>query len=80
MDKQEAEWVAKAIYKMPVSWIAVRGVELNPLTQTYEVRCTYKQRYMRRDAAWTEVRISTPRQWIELLTHRRPDGDGLELP
>jgi len=80
MDKQEAERVAKAIHKMTVSWIAVRGVELNPLTQTYEVRCTYKQRYMRRDAAWTEVRISTPRQWIELLTHRRPDGDGLELP
>jgi hypothetical protein len=80
MDKQEAERVAKAIHKMTVSWIAVRGVELNPATQTYEVRCTYKKRSTRRDAAWTEIHITTPRQWIELLTQRGPDGDGLELP
>ena len=80
MDKQEAERVAKAIHKMPVAWIAVRGVELNPVTQMYEVRCTYKQRSTWRDAAWTEIHITTPRQWIDLLTQRGPDGDGLELP
>jgi hypothetical protein len=80
MDKQEAERVAKAIRKMPVEWMTVRRVEWNHTSNTYEVTCAYKQRHTKPDAAWTEIHISTPRQWIDLLTQRGPDGDGLELP
>jgi hypothetical protein len=60
--------------------LSFRGVELNPVTQSYEVRCTYKQQATWREAAWTEIHIRTPQQWIELLTQCDPDDDDLELP
>ena len=43
MDKEEAERLARAIRKAPVDWIRVSGVEQNPTTNTYEVKCEYKQ-------------------------------------
>jgi hypothetical protein len=43
MDKEEAERLARAIRKAPVNWIQVSGVEQNPTTDTYEVKCEYKQ-------------------------------------
>ena len=43
MDKEEAERLARAIRKAPVDWIQVSGVEQNPTTNTYEVKCEYKQ-------------------------------------
>jgi hypothetical protein len=41
MDKEEAERMAlaRAIRKAPVDWIQVSGVEQNPTTDTYEVKC-----------------------------------------
>ncbi len=42
MDKEEAERLARAIRKAPVNWIQVSGVEHNPTTNTYEVKCEYK--------------------------------------
>jgi len=80
MDKTEAERVAKAIGRMPVEWIEVRTVEWNRTSNSYEVTCAYKQRHTKPDAAWTEIHITTPRQWIDLLTQRGPDMEGLELP
>ncbi len=43
MDKEEAERLARAIRKAPVDWIQVSGVEQNPSTNAYEVKCEYKQ-------------------------------------
>lgn len=80
MDKAEAERVAKAIRRMPVEWIAVRAVECNALTNTYEVICAYKRQSSRRDTPWTIIQITTPRQWIDLLTQHGPDVDDLDLP
>ena len=42
MDKEEAERLARAIRKAPVTWIRVSGVEQNPTTNRYEVTCEYK--------------------------------------
>jgi hypothetical protein len=80
MDKAEAERIAKAIRRVPAEWIEAHAIELNPITNTYEIICVYKQRYMRPHQAWTEVRITSPRQWIALLTQRAHDVGGLELP
>lgn len=80
MDKAEAERIAKAIHRVPAEWIEAHVIELNPLTNTYEIICTYKQRYKRPHQRRTEVRITSPRQWIALLTQRAHDVGGLELP
>jgi hypothetical protein len=68
MDKEEADRVAQAIRRMPVEWSEVPTVEFNPASNTYEVTCAYKQRHTSRDAALTQLRICTPRQWIHVLT------------
>ena len=79
MDKEEAERLARAIRKTPVDWIQVSGVEQNPTTDTYEVKCAYKQAQQGLFHArepWTTLQIKSPRQWIDLLTQH----GGLELP
>jgi hypothetical protein len=65
MDKDEANRLTRAIARTHVDWIEVRGIEYNPLTSTYELKCMY-QRY-RGLTSWTELCIRSPRQWIELL-------------
>ncbi len=80
MDKLEAERVARAIRKMHLDWIQVSGVEHNPATDTYEVRCSYKRErggVLRTGDPWTTISIKSPRQWIDLLTGHRDD---FELP
>ena len=77
MDKDEANRLSRAIAKTHVDWIAVQGIECNPLTSTYELKCMY-QRY-RGLTSWTELYIRSPRQWIELLTEHSNDF-GPELP
>ncbi len=80
MDKEEAERLARAIRKAPVDWIQVSGVEQNPTTDKYEVKCVYKQAQkglFHSKESWTTLLIKSPRQWIDVLTHH---GDGLELP
>ena len=80
MDKEEAERLARAIRKAPVDWIQVSGVEHNPTTDTYEVKCEYKQAQkglLHSRESWTTLLIKSPRQWIDLLTQH---GGGLELP
>jgi hypothetical protein len=80
MDKEEAERLARAIRKAPGDWIQVRGVEQNPTTNTYEVKCEYKQAQkglFHARESWTPLLITSPRLWIDLLTQR---GGGLELP
>ena len=78
MDKEEAERLARAIERAHVDWIQVRGINYNALLGKYELTCSYK-----RDKAlarWTELRIRSPRQWIDLLTRRNDNPGGLELP
>ena len=80
MDKDEAERLASAIRRAPVDWIKVSGVEWHLKTDTYEVKCEYKQAQkglLHARESWTTLLIKSPRQWIDLLTQH--DG-GLELP
>jgi len=80
MDKEEAERLARAIRKAPVDWIQVSGVEQNPTTDKYEVKCEYKlaqKGLLHSRESWTTLLIKSPRQWIDLLTQR---SGGLELP
>lgn len=68
-DKEEAERLARAIEQMNVEWISIQDIEHNPLTDKYELKCRY-QRYRGLIGGWTELRIKSPRQWIDLLTQR----------
>ena len=80
MDKDEAERLARAIRLVRMEWIKVEGVELNGATGKYEVRCELKQTQkglLHARGSWTPLQITSPRQWITLLTQH--DG-GLELP
>ena len=80
MDKEEAERLARAIRKAPVAWIQVQAIECTPVTQTYELKCAYRQerkRLFHTQETWTTLWIKSPRQWIDLLTTHRDD---LELP
>ncbi len=80
MDKDEAERLARVISKAPVDWIKVSGVECHPIPDTYEVKCEYKKEHkglFHSKESWTTLWITSPRQWITLLTRH---GGGLELP
>ena len=80
MDKDEAERLARAIRKAPVDWIQVSGVDYFPKTDTYEVKCEFKQAHkglFHASESWTTLWIKSPRQWIDLLTQH---AGGLELP
>ncbi len=76
MDKEEAERLVRAIRKAPVAWIQVHAIEYNAAARTYELTCTYRQQrkglFQTRES-WTPLRITSPRQWIDLLTHHRDD-------
>ena len=39
MDKEEAERLARAIQKAPVTWIQVQAIECKPVTHTHELKC-----------------------------------------
>jgi len=80
MDKEEAERLDRVIRKAPVAWIQVQAIELNSETHTYELKCSYRQErkgLFHTQEAWTTLWITSPRQWIDLLTKHRDD---LELP
>lgn len=74
MDKEEAERLSRAIGRVHMDWIEVHGVEYNTQIGNYEVRCTYRQE--QKDLAterepWTALLITSPRQWITLLTQHK---------
>src|SRR5437763_5172069 len=75
MDQEEAERLARAIRKAPVEWIQVQGVELNAATNTYELKCLYRQgrKGLLHQESWTTLWIKNPRQWIDLLIKHRDD-------
>ena len=80
MDKEEAERLDRAIRKAPVAWIQVQAIECNTATGTCELKCVYRQErkgLFHRQETWTTLWITSPRQWIDLLTKHRDD---LELP
>jgi hypothetical protein len=74
-DKEEAERLARAIERTNVAWIQIQGIEHNPLTSKYELKCRYL-RHQGFIGGWTDLRIKSPRQWIDVLTKR----NGFELP
>jgi hypothetical protein len=71
MDKYEAERLAAAIQASAPNWIQVRAIELNRLTQHYEVRCVYKLGAPFATNRWDPVQIKSPTQWTELLREQR---------
>ncbi len=78
MNQEEAERLRRAIERTRLDWIQVRGIEYNQLTAKYELTCSYSS-----DTSltrWTELRIRSPRQWINVLTRRSGGLGGLELP
>ena len=78
MKQEEAERLRKAIARTRLEWIEVRGIEYNQMTGTYELTCSYRP-----DASlthWTELRIRSPRQWIDVLMRRSGGFGGWELP
>jgi hypothetical protein len=80
MDKEEAERLARAIRKAPVAWIQVQAIACKPVTHTHELKCAYRQErkgLFHPQETWTTLWITSPRQWIDLLTKHRDD---LELP
>ena len=79
MDQEEAERLARAIRKAPADWIQVQEVAFNATGGTYEVKCLYRQtrKGLFRHESWATLSITSPRQWIDLLTKHRDD---LELP
>ncbi len=81
MDKEEAERLARAIRKAPVAWIhQVQAIECKLGTHTHELKCAYRQEHkglVHPQETWMTLWITSPRQWIDLLTTHRDD---LELP
>ena len=75
MDQAEAIWLATVIEKKACTWILVRGVDYNPLTSRYEIKCVYKRHQA--FAAWMKLSIRSPRQWVDVLYQHE---NGLELP
>lgn len=73
MDKHEAERLVRAIRHAPVDWIRVQAVEWNQATNTYEIACSCRQKARGFLSSWTPLWITTPRQWIDLLTSRSDD-------
>ncbi len=73
MDKQEAERLVRAIERMHVAWIQVDRIVFNETRNAYELECSYRGPAGRLGARaiWRSQRITSPREWIGLLTKHR---------
>ncbi len=73
MDKQEAERLVRAIEQMHVAWIQVDRIVFNETRNAYELECSYRGPAGRLGARaiWRSQRITSPREWIGLLTKHR---------
>lgn len=79
MDRDEAERLVQAIRLTRVDWIEVQAIEHSPITKTYKVNCLCQEPkgLFQTNESWTKLSITSPRQWIQLLTKR---NGGLERP
>src|SRR2546430_2721275 len=73
MDKQEAERLVRAIEWMHVAWLQVDQLVFNETRNTYELKCSYRgpAGWLGTKAIWSTRWISSPREWIGLLTEHR---------
>ncbi|HLZ59991.1 MAG TPA: hypothetical protein VKR06_23840 [Ktedonosporobacter sp.] len=71
MNKDEVKRLKSAIERMRVVWLHVYEIVLNETSNTYELACSYREQ-SREEGGTTEIwkrrRISTPREWTDLLT------------
>ena len=70
MDKPEAERLIRAIERMHVAWLQVDQIVFNETRHAYELKCSYRGPGGRLGAraVWRTRWISSPREWIDLLT------------
>lgn len=73
MDQQEAERLARAIKRMHVAWLQVDQIVCNETTYAYELKCSYRgpAGFLGTKAIWRTRWITSPREWVDLLTARR---------
>jgi hypothetical protein len=73
MDKQEAERLVRAIERMHVAWLQVDQIVFNETKNAYELKCSYRgpSGFLGARAVWRTRWISSPREWIDLLTTQR---------
>ncbi|HEY1348964.1 MAG TPA: hypothetical protein VGF67_04995 [Ktedonobacteraceae bacterium] len=73
MDKQEAERLVRAIERTRVAWLQVDQVVFNEASNAYELKCSYRGpgAWLGATAAWRTRWITSPREWITLLTSQR---------
>jgi hypothetical protein len=73
MDKLEAERLVRAIERRHIAWLQVDQIVFNPTSQVYELECSYRgpAGWLGSKAVWRTQRISSPREWIHLLTTHR---------
>jgi hypothetical protein len=73
MNKQEAERLARAIERTHVAWLQVDQIVFNETRNAYELECSYRgpTGWLGAKAIWSTQRITSPREWIGLLTQRR---------
>jgi hypothetical protein len=69
MDKQEAERLVRAIERTHVAWPQVNQIVFDGTRNAYELECSY--RGLGAKAIWRTWRITSPREWIGLLTEHR---------
>lgn len=70
MDKQEAERLVRAIERAHVAWLQVDRIVFNETRNAYELECIYRgpAGWLGAKAIWSTQRITSPREWIDLLT------------
>jgi hypothetical protein len=73
MDKDEAYRLVRAIERTHVAWLHVDQVVVNEASQTYELKCSYRAPIglLGTTTIWSTRWITSPRDWIALLTARR---------
>ena len=73
MDKQEAERLVRAIEQMDVAWLQVEQIVFNETCNAYVLKCSFRgpAGWLGAKAVWRTLWITTPREWISLLTEHR---------
>jgi hypothetical protein len=73
MDKQEAERLVRAIERTRVAWLQVDQIVFNEASNAYELKCSYRGpgAWLGAGAVWRTRWITSPREWITLLTSQR---------
>lgn len=73
MDRQEAERLARAIERTKVAWLHVEQIVFNETSKAYELKCRERgpARFWEAGMAWRISWITSPREWIALLSNQQ---------